>query len=251
MKKIITLITILSFTIVQAQKIAEPNLMVEYTFYDNFRHSEHLSTLVMNHNESIYFSKTADDNTSNAELKGNNLFIGGKRLDTYSYTNKSDKKIISYESLNSKPYAISEKIPQLNWDFSHNETKKINDYNCNKATVDFRGRFYIVWYTKEIPSFFGPWKFSGLPGLILEIKDSTNTYQWIASKIKNKNIANIEIPFKDTKEVTLVEFVELKNQHIEQLRAKVRSKFPKGTQFSTSKNSRQGLEKTYEWEDEQ
>lgn len=249
MKKIITYIAILSFTIVQAQKITEPDLMVEYTFYDNFRHSEHLSTLVMNNNESIYFNKIADNHTSNAELKGDNLFIGGKRLDAYCYNNKSEGKTISYESLNSKPYAILEKTPQLNWDLSHNETKKINDYDCNKATVDFRGRFYTVWYTKEIPSYFGPWKFSGLPGLILEIKDSTNTYQWIASKIKNKNIANIEMPYKDAEEVTLVKFVELKNEHIEQLRARVRSKFPKGTQFSTPKKSRQGLEKTYEWED--
>ena len=36
----------------------------------------------------------------------------------------------------------------------------------------FRGRDYIAWYTEEIPYPYGPYKFSGLPGLITCIYDT-------------------------------------------------------------------------------
>lgn len=58
---------------------------------------------------------------------------------------------------------------QLNWEI-HADTKLITDFVCNKATVNFRGRDYVAWYTKQIPIPAGPYKFSGLPGLILTIE---------------------------------------------------------------------------------
>lgn len=248
MKRFITYIIILFITFVKAQTVVKPILMVEYTFYDNFRHSQHTSTLVMNQNESIFRTIIED---KKAELKGNNMFIGSKRVDTYNYTNKHDNQIVSYESIDSEPVAILENIPQLKWNLDFDDIKKIDNYDCNKATVDFRGRSYVVWYTREIPSFFGPWKFSGLPGLILEIIDSTNTYHWVVSKIRNNNIPKIYIPYEEAREITLVEANKLREDNLERLRARVRSKFPKGTEFSVPKNSRQGLERIYEWEDEQ
>jgi GLPGLI family protein len=61
--------------------------------------------------------------------------------------------------------------------------KKFNNMNCKKAQTTFRGRTYIAWYTLEIPVSIGPWKFSGLPGLILSIEDSEKVYKWEIKKI--------------------------------------------------------------------
>ena len=41
-----------------------------------------------------------------------------------------------------------------------------------KAKTKFRGRNYIAWYTSEIPISDGPYKFKGLPGLIIKLYDS-------------------------------------------------------------------------------
>ncbi|MBQ8443140.1 MAG: GLPGLI family protein [Bacteroides sp.] len=49
-------------------------------------------------------------------------------------------------------------------------------YPCGKATTTFRGRTYEVWYTDEIAVDNGPWKFQGLPGLILYVKDTERDY---------------------------------------------------------------------------
>lgn len=43
----------------------------------------------------------------------------------------------------------------------------VSHYPCKKARTTFRGRTWTVWYTLDLPYSDGPWKFCGLPGLIL------------------------------------------------------------------------------------
>jgi GLPGLI family protein len=57
-----------------------------------------------------------------------------------------------------------------NWEI-FDETLIIADYICQKATCSFRGRYYIAWFCPDIPINNGPWKFGGLPGLILKVYD--------------------------------------------------------------------------------
>ena len=76
-------------------------------------------------------------------------------------------------------YQYEEKKPTFNWKLEKG-SKKILNYNCNKATVEFGGRVYTAWYTKEIPLNNGPYKFEGLPGLILEIFDSKDNFHFEA-----------------------------------------------------------------------
>ncbi|WP_435138413.1 GLPGLI family protein [Formosa sp. A9] len=65
---------------------------------------------------------------------------------------------------------IAEKKPAIDWKLLP-ETKKIGKFSVNKASCEFRGRTYTVWYTLEVPLPYGPWKLQGLPGLILEARD--------------------------------------------------------------------------------
>lgn len=68
---------------------------------------------------------------------------------------------------------------------------KIFGYNVQKAETDFGGRKWIAWFTNEIPINDGPYKFFGLPGLILKISDS---YENFIFEIKGltKEQSNIE-----------------------------------------------------------
>lgn len=78
----------------------------------------------------------------------------------------------------------SENLPLQEWEIS-DETDDICGYTCQKATCRWRGRDYVAWFTPDIPVSAGPWKFGGLPGLIMKIADSTNTYSWEATEVKN------------------------------------------------------------------
>lgn len=60
----------------------------------------------------------------------------------------------------------------------HPDRKKILIYNCQKVTTIFRGREYEAWFTMDIPIKEGPYKFAGLPGLILQIQDTKGDYKY-------------------------------------------------------------------------
>lgn len=64
-----------------------------------------------------------------------------------------------------------------NWKLE-DETKTISGYPCRKATLAYKGRKWTAWYTTEIPLFFGPYKFGGLPGLIVKISDEAGDYDF-------------------------------------------------------------------------
>lgn len=64
----------------------------------------------------------------------------------------------------------TEQMPVQDWEI-HKDTLMILGYCCQKATCAFRGREYTAWFSMDIPISNGPWKFGGLPGLILKVSD--------------------------------------------------------------------------------
>ena len=76
---------------------------------------------------------------------------------------------------------------KFNWKIS-GEKEKIGSYNTQKATTDFGGRKWNAWFTTDIPLQDGPYKFHGLPGLIVKIEDEGKNYSW---ELKgNKKVPN-------------------------------------------------------------
>jgi len=80
-------------------------------------------------------------------------------------------KIVFTEKLESANIGYIDDISDLNWQIT-NEKTEINGYNCIKAKTFFRGRHFIAWFTQEIPFQDGPYKFSKLPGFIIQLKDA-------------------------------------------------------------------------------
>jgi len=72
-------------------------------------------------------------------------------------------------------FLYDEPLSLMDWKMSF-ETKEILGYQCFKAECDFRGRHWTAWFTMQIPVQDGPWKFSGLPGLILQMEESRGYY---------------------------------------------------------------------------
>ena len=72
-------------------------------------------------------------------------------------------------------YSYTEPSNPIKWQIVHN-TDTILSYLCQKAITTFRGRNYEAWFAPDIPIGEGPWKFCGLPGLILKVSDTRNHY---------------------------------------------------------------------------
>ncbi|MBO6200820.1 MAG: GLPGLI family protein [Chryseobacterium sp.] len=72
------------------------------------------------------------------------------------------------------------------------ETVKIGDYQTQKAETNFGGRTWYAWFTQEVPLQDGPYKFGGLPGLIVKVQDTKGDYSF--DLMQTKKIAEIQQP---------------------------------------------------------
>lgn len=78
---------------------------------------------------------------------------------------------------------------KFDWKIS-NEKAKIGSYNAQKATTEFGGRKWTAWFSTDLPFQDGPYKFSGLPGLIVKIEDEGKNYSWVLQG--NRKVPNWE-----------------------------------------------------------
>lgn len=90
--------------------------------------------------------------------------------------NISEKKMYYYERIAGKQIYYLEDRP-LKWEI-RNTYEKQNGYSTQKAVVYFGGRTWTAWFTKDIPVNDGPYKFSGLPGLIVKLEDDKGDYKF-------------------------------------------------------------------------
>lgn len=97
---------------------------------------------------------------------------------------KKGKHITTYDKVMVDRYVYDETI-NFNWKI-HKDTLTINSYKCNKATIRFSGRDYIAWFAKEIPIANGPYKFAGLPGLIIKIYDTKKQHTFALESFVKK-----------------------------------------------------------------
>lgn len=106
------------------------------------------------------------------------------------YRSFPQNKLVDTKRIITEMYQIQEELPEINWEIQE-EIKDIQGFKVQKATTEFRGRVYEVWFAADIPVSFGPWKLHGLPGLILEAKDLKNQVIFTF-----KSIETVENPVK-------------------------------------------------------
>jgi GLPGLI family protein len=115
---------------------------------------------------------------------------------------------------------VNEPIAKQEWKIT-NENRKFGKFTCRKATTTFRGRDYTAWFTPEIAVPFGPWKFNGLPGLILEVYDTNKDFYWFFKSVEYPTEYKEEITFiKKSKGDKAINFLDLKE--LEQFKIKQR-----------------------------
>ena len=79
----------------------------------------------------------------------------------------------------------TEPLPAIDWELADGE-RTIVGYACRRARCTFRGRSYEAWYAPEIAVSCGPWKFGGLPGLILAIRDDAGVLDLEATGVEQR-----------------------------------------------------------------
>ncbi|KQT17473.1 hypothetical protein ASG31_08675 [Chryseobacterium sp. Leaf404] len=197
MKKLLTSGFILTLIFAQAQT---NRFFYDYKFVSDINDKADVKTEMMildiDSKGSSYYSHAAfvADSTMKADIEKQIQMTPGsiniKRSDkpgqvsfkvTKSYP---DFKTSLFRKVSSDQYKIAEDS-KPEWKIS-DEKQKIGEYTAQKATTSFGGREWTAWFTQDIPFQDGPYKFYGLPGLIVKIEDSTGTH--VMTLVGNKKI---------------------------------------------------------------
>lgn len=104
---------------------------------------------------------------------------------SFEYIRKLNESCFLYEDGRGgyKSKKIIKDFIDFNWELKE-VFKTIKGYKCQLASTNFRGRNYEAYFTREIPVNSGPFKFYGLPGLILEIKSKEGSVNIFVNEIK-------------------------------------------------------------------
>ena len=168
---------------------------------------------------------------------------------TTLYKSKKDNHIYydTYMNKKNKQWFIIDSLPNQNWELIPEKTKTIQGHICNKAKINFRGSTFIAYYTSDIPTYYGPWKFNGLPGLILEVTlDDNPIFYWRATKIIYPYKQKVDFNFDKTKyKTSLQDFIVEEELTMER---EARASINKHGGIGSYTYKRVGPEKVYEWE---
>ncbi|MCW3162696.1 GLPGLI family protein [Chryseobacterium oryctis] len=149
--------------------------------------------LDINDINSLFYSqrKFVSDSTIVEDSKKGKFGMPPKDLNIFYQIEKKDNKIY-YKTNDFNLGKIKvEDTRKMNWSIS-SETKKIGDYRVQKASTNFAGRVWIAWFSTDIPFQEGPYKFHGLPGLIVKLEDNTKSH--IFELIGNSNLLPFVYP---------------------------------------------------------
>jgi GLPGLI family protein len=174
--------------------------------------------LTFDKNSSVYKENKSLKSPDVRPAGGMNVMVqvvgGGGGNDIY-YKNTKENRFVNKTEIMGKLFLIKDKMPKYEWKLT-NETKNIGKYTCYKATFtrqEDRTTMNVddgvvkektekvdvvttAWYTPEIPVSNGPREFSGLPGLILEVKEGPETIMCSEIVMNPKEKIIIEEPRK-------------------------------------------------------
>ena len=106
-----------------------------------------------------------------------------KRMRGYVYKNYPQGKMTVTDGISSQDYIYEDELNAQNWRIL-DSIKTILDYPCQKAECNFRGRHWTAWFSSDMPMSDGPWKFGGLPGLIMEVYDKGKQYHFFINGLE-------------------------------------------------------------------
>lgn len=206
MPKLLLFIFLSNYAI--AQK-ANYEIIYEQTYKYN-KNSDSLEkeffSLIINTSDksSIYrsYNKRKSDSIYNA-INSSKTFINRNNIPESKfnfliYKDQNSGDLIYMENINTRSFGFLTKKMD-NWKLIDSANIVIKGFSCKKAEINFGGRKWIATYTLDIPFQDGPYKFSGLPGLILEVFSVDNEHSFKMIEIRKTDLSISKPHFIDIK----------------------------------------------------
>lgn len=109
------------------------------------------------------------------------------------------KNEIVQQKIGLDEYQYSDK-PVVAWKIADNDSV-IEGHPCRKAVCNLRGRNYTAFYATDIPLPYGPYKFGGLPGLIMNVYDDRGDYKFELNGLEICDRLNLPIYYYNSNDI--------------------------------------------------
>jgi GLPGLI family protein len=189
MRKTIFILTLLLGVIINAQNkrfVYEYKYISDSTKKDESKTEDMFLDVLKKGSTFLSKSKYVSDSIVKDQSRKGNTDFSNIQFSTINYVVKKsypDFKISSFDNLDLNQYKVSDER-KLSWK-TLPDKEKIGEFNVQKATTVFAGREWTGWFTPDIPIQDGPYKFHGLPGLIIKMEDKTNSHSFVLKEIKS------------------------------------------------------------------
>ncbi len=120
---------------------------------------------------------------------------------------QEDKKYDYYGSFNDLYFVFNDPM-KVDWKVGDKRTE-FHGYKVQEAKLDFEGRKWVALFAPEIPITSGPYKFSGLPGLIMKVYSEDGDYSFEMIELKKNSSGSFMNSFQTSK------FTRIKKQKVE------------------------------------
>jgi GLPGLI family protein len=169
---------------------------------------DHLSRFIGKTNYQIQLEWKAIKTKEENKQWFNNFAMSGVKFRFYHefHKNYPEGKMTCYHHITAGPFLYEEDLKLFDWQLT-NITDTIAGYTVHQATTYFGGRSWIAWFSPEIPFNDGPYKFNGLPGLIIKVQDTQMHYDFELNSIeKPEEPVNIEFEERNYFKTTKIRF---------------------------------------------
>lgn len=151
-----------------------------------------------------------------AESEGRLMYLlNGEEIKNYVsrfsyriYKNYPTGQITYMDKIIPTYFQYSEPLDVFQWQLADSSTT-IGDFKANCAYTVYGGRRWVAWYTTDIPISDGPYKFRGLPGLIIRLYDDQKHYVFEMEKLERyEEGVPIELIDRDWVETNRTDFLK-------------------------------------------
>ncbi len=204
MKNLILFFLLLSNVIFGQDLIVQYKYEKQYSLKDTLKSTEY-DYLKISGNKSIFFSEgeyKSDSIINNSKQKIDFKSLPDDKLGCIITKDLSKREIVFYSNdFLENDFKYSE-YPNFKFEITQKK-KNILGYDCTLAKTNYGGRDYNIYFTNQIPIQEGPYKFFGLPGLILQVYDVERKHSFTAVGItKNKAYIQLDISQRKFVETT-------------------------------------------------
>lgn len=132
-------------------------------------------------------------------------------FDQTIYQNNPKGKITVQSIITPNFYNYEENRYPVNWTMKEGKDT-ICGYTCQIAQGEYGGRTWIVKYAPEIPTQNGPWKLTGLPGLILDARDIEGIHHFSAITFRTSSVDITQLDNRGSITTSREKFIKAKNK---------------------------------------